>query len=500
LHKNGRDLYYKIDTLPNTADAEYNDRMVISFGVQLALFLGTLAIFSPLLGQYIAWVMDHRESGIRYRVEQGLLRLCGIDTSKQTDWKTAIAITLQLSGISLGLWGILGIIADSTPSITQLVGSVGLTPFYFLSAAIGIAVTAQLARGLRSHTGTGSIWRDISRAVLWILLPLCLGASLFFAATGTPQPIHIGHQVMTVDRTTTQHQSILLTPMASVFAVQTLSGVPQSALPVHQSLQTPTPVSGLVHSLLLVLLPTSLCFAFGRWARLPDLGEKLFGLMLIVLATTIAITFFYDRQTPVVADIQTLLVGGTMDGKFQRLGIPLSAIDSISTAMTTGRSIPNTVHHPVPHRILIGATGAGSLLIGSVGVGLIRLVFVTMIVIALIRWLTRKPPEYLGKAVTGRDLLIIIVGLLLPLSVEFAARLVDLSTWGVMLIIVGGRLTTVCLALYLAAQFSDRAPLIEVNYKYLMLRSWFYVAVAVGIAIIGAAIIVPIMVYTGHPL
>ncbi len=65
----------------------------------------------------------------------------------------------------------------------------GLAYHNFISAAVGIALAIAIIRGIarREQETIGNFWVDMTRAMLWVLLPACLVISLFLVSQGMIQ-------------------------------------------------------------------------------------------------------------------------------------------------------------------------------------------------------------------------------------------------------------------------------------------------------------------------
>ena len=98
---------------------------------------------------------------------------------------------------------------------------VGLTVQNFVSAATGMAVAVAAARGFaaRSTGNLGNFWVDLTRSVLYVLLPLAILLALVLAWQGVPQSLSSYTLAQTLEG---GEQLIAQGPAASQVAIKQL--------------------------------------------------------------------------------------------------------------------------------------------------------------------------------------------------------------------------------------------------------------------------------------
>src|SRR2546427_9923477 len=154
------------------------------------------------------------------------------------------------------------------PGLSYLSQMMAVQFLQFTSATTGICVAVAMIRGFITHSkDLGNFYVDFTRSLTRILLPLCFVASLVFVGLGTPQTL-TGYQIVkTVEGATTQAtQTILVGPVASLVSIMQLgtNGGGYYGANSAYPFQNPSPASDIFQIFLMLLIPTSLCFVFGR--------------------------------------------------------------------------------------------------------------------------------------------------------------------------------------------------------------------------------------------
>jgi len=219
----------------------------------------------------------------------------------------------------------------------------GITVQSFLSAATGIAVAIALVRGFaRQGSGTiGNFWVDLTRAILYVLLPITVVSSLFFVWQGAPQTLAGYADVTTLGGA---RQIIARGPVASQLAIKMLSsdgGGFFNANSAHP-FENPTPLTNLVEMMLIFLIGVALTNTFGRMVRDERQGWALLATMAVLFAAGVIMIYAAEAQpspffTALGVDQTpgTVQAGGNMEGKEVRFGI---AGSSLFAAVTTDSS------------------------------------------------------------------------------------------------------------------------------------------------------------------
>ncbi|SNS41564.1 K+-transporting ATPase, KdpA, partial [Tistlia consotensis] len=210
---------------------------------------------------------------------------------------------------------------------------VGLTVQNFLSAGTGIAVGAAVIRGFfaRESRGLGNFWVDLTRSVLYLLLPLSIVGALLLVWQGVPQNL-----LHYVEATTLEggHQLIAQGPAASQIAIKQLGTNgggffnANSAVPY----ENPTPLSNLLEMLAILLIPAAFCFMFGRMVKDMRQGVAIFAAMGVLFVAALALTYGAELQgNALFAHLPIDQAAGNLEGKEVRFGVGNSALWATAT-------------------------------------------------------------------------------------------------------------------------------------------------------------------------
>ncbi|MFD2233269.1 potassium-transporting ATPase subunit KdpA [Phaeospirillum tilakii] len=428
--------------------------------LQILLYLALVALATPLIGGYMARLFDGKPvwlSPLLGPVERAIYRLCGIDSTREQHW-TGYALSLlalNLAG-TLALYGLQRLqgalplnpagMAAVAPDLAfntaisfvtntnwqayggettmaLLTQMAGLTVQNFLSAATGIAVAVALIRGFaRASARTiGNFNVDLVRAVLYLLLPLCVVGSLVLVWQGVPQTLAASAEATTLDGA---RQTIALGPVASQMMIKHLGtngGGFFNANAAHP-FENPTALVNLIHLLAIFLIGAGLTNTFGRmvgdqrqgWALLAAMG----GLFVVGVAVTLGAE---SQGNPALAaiGIDQTLSGGSMEGKEVRFGIALSALfATVTTAASCGAV--NAMHDslmPLAGMVPLINMMLGEIVVGGVGAGFYGMIVFVIHTLFIAGLMVGRSPEYLGKKIEAREVkLAVLATLIFPLS------------------------------------------------------------------------------------
>lgn len=294
--------------------------------LQILLFAALVIVSVRPLGGYMASVFAGERTPLQPLlgpIERGICRLSGIDPAAEQRWLdyALSLLAFHLAGF-VGLYGLLRLqqllplnpqgLGPMTPDLAQntvvsfatntswqsyagestlgyLAQMAGITVQSFLSAASGIAVAIALIRGFarRSARTVGNFWTDLTRATLYVLLPICCLAALFFAWQGVPQTLGDPVHATTLEGGS---QTIARGPVASQLAIKMLSsdgGGFFNANSAHP-FENPTPLSNLIEMLLIFVIGAALTNTFGRMIGNQRQGWALLAVMGILFAAGVA--------------------------------------------------------------------------------------------------------------------------------------------------------------------------------------------------------------------
>jgi K+-transporting ATPase ATPase A chain len=382
-------------------------------------------------------------------VERVLLALAGANTTKTQNWKTyALAVlAFNLAGFVL-LYAILRLqgitpwnpenIAPMSPDLAfntaisfvtntnwQAYGGesqlsyfsqmVGLTVQNFVSAATGIAVAVAVIRGFAAR-GTGEVgnfWVDLTRTVLYVLLPLSIIGAAILITQGVPQTLAAYPRVLTLEGA---EQIIGQGPAASQIAIKQLGTNGGGFFSVNSAhpLENPTILSNMVQSLYILLIPIAFCFLFGRMVGDKRQGIAIFSAMGILFVVGLAVVYGHEAAgNPAIADMAQVR-GGNMEGKEARFGVALSALWAQATTAASNGSV-NAMHDsfmPLSGLVLLLNMQVGEVIFGGVGAGFYGMLLYVVLAVFLAGLMVGRTPEYLGKKIEGREVTLSVLAFL----------------------------------------------------------------------------------------
>jgi K+-transporting ATPase ATPase A chain len=303
---------------------------------------------------------------------------------------------------------------------------VGLCAQNFLAGAAGLAVGIAFIRGLaRKLSDTlGNFWVDLTRSLLWILLPGALIGALLLVWQGVPMNFRPYAVATTVEGA---RQVIPQGPVAALEIIKNLGtngGGFFNANGAHPY-ENPTPLTNFLEMLAIVLLPAALTNTFGRMVGQPRQGWLLYYVMGLLLVCGLAfIHHFEQRAIPHIGNVDfrnsRLQSGGNMEGKEVRFGIGGSTLTAVVTSNTaTGSN--NSMHDSYTSlggMVLLVNMLLGELVFGGLGSGLYSMVMAAAIAVFLAGLMVGRTPEYLGKKIgPAENKMIMLYALAAPLVV-----------------------------------------------------------------------------------
>jgi len=433
--------------------------MTILGWVQIALFCALVLVLTKPLGGYLTKVFSGERTLAGYvlqPVEHGLYRLAGIDPRADQHWLSYAAAMLLFNAAGfLLLFGLqrfqavlplnpqdfAGVGPDlafntavsfvtntnwqsyaGESTMSYLTQMLGLTVQNFLSAATGIALALALIRGFarRSAAGVGNFWVDLTRAILYVLLPISFVAAIFFVWQGVPQTLGAY-----VDATTLEgaKQTIAIGPVASQLAIKMLGtngGGFFNANSAHP-FENPTALGNLVQMLLIFLIGAALTNVFGRMVGDPRQGWAILAAMGVLFILGVAVTYWAEAQAnPALVALGVDPSAGNMEGKEVRFGVALSALfATITTAASCGAV--NAMHDsftPLGGMIPLINIQLGEIIVGGVGAGLYGMLLFAIIAVFVAGLMVGRTPEYIGKKLEAKEVKMTMLAILcLPLAI-----------------------------------------------------------------------------------
>lgn len=426
--------------------------------VRLALFLTILTFVALLLGEYMAKVFKGEKTLLSFilrPIEKLLYKLFGVDETTEMDWKAY--------SFSLIIFNILGIIAvfvlqelqNLLPFNPQGLGAVrwdtaintavsfvtntnwqayagegtlsyltqmlGLTVQNFVSAACGIAVAVALLRAFTNKEikTIGNFWVDLTRAIVYILLPLSILYSLVFVSQGVIQNLNPYVKAHTIQG---QEQVIAQGPAASQVAIKILGtngGGFFNANSAHPY-ENPTPLTDYMQILGLLIISAALPLTFGILLNKRKQGWAIFMAMAILYLLGLGVALWSEFHGNPILSKLGVAHGLNMEGKEVRFGILSSVLFGHSTTVTSCGAV-NSMHDsmmPLTGLVFMFNMMVGEVIFGGVGSGLVGMILYAILTMFLVGLMIGRTPEIFGKKLEPYEMIMAVIALILPSIVQ----------------------------------------------------------------------------------
>jgi len=319
-------------------------------------------------------------------------------------------------------------------TMSHLTQMLGLTVHNFLSAATGLAMAFALTRGFSRATSptVGNFWVDMTRATLYILLPLAVVVALALVALGAPQTLTGALEATTLEGA---KQIISIGPVASQEAIKELGtngGGFFNANSAHP-FENPNAFSNMLEIWAILVVPFATAFAFGRAVGDERQGRAIVVAMSIVLGVGILVAYWAEAAgNPLLTELGVDPSAGNMEGKETRFGVAMSALFAAATTGTSTGAV-NAMHDsmtPLGGLVPLFNMLLGCISPGGVGAGLYGFLVIVVIAVFVAGLMVGRTPEYLGKKIEAREMKLAMLAVLIyPLTVlGFSAASVLLKT------------------------------------------------------------------------
>ncbi len=436
--------------------------------LQSLIYMSVLLLLAKPLGVFMARIYQGTIPGfLRWLTpfERLLYRICGIRENDEMNWKTYAGTMLLFNMVGLLAVYLLqrtqavlplnpGRMKTVSPdsslntaisfasntnwqgysgevTMSYLTQMVGLTVQNFVSAAAGMAVLVALIRGfIRKESGTiGNFWVDLTRTVLYILLPLSIILSLLLVSQGVVQTFGPSIQSSLVESFTADDgskltgQVIATGPVASQIAIKQLGTNGGGYFNVNSShpFENPTPMSNFLEMLSILLIAVALCYTFGVMVHDRRQGWALLAAMTILFVPLLYVCIAQEQggnpslgPIGVIQQASAVQPGGNMEGKEARFGIVSSAIWASATTAASNGSV-NSMHDsytPLGGLVPLFLIQCGEVIYGGVGSGLYGMILFVIIAVFAAGLMVGRTPEYLGKKIEAFEMKMASIGIL----------------------------------------------------------------------------------------
>jgi K+-transporting ATPase ATPase A chain len=425
--------------------------MTVVGWTQILMFFAAVLICTPLLGGFMYRVFAGERTWLTPvfgPLESLIYRLCRIDPATQMSWQSYILAVLGFSAAGLTyLYAMLrtqawlplnpqhfGNVApdlafntaisfltntnwqfySGESTLSYLSQTAGLAWDMFVSAAAGVAIAIAVFRGFAGTQGEslGNFWVDMTRALLYVFVPIAAVGALILVWQGVPQNFNAYLDLKGLEGTA---QTITGGPMASLESIKEL-GTNGGGFVGANSIspnENPTPFSDIFEMFLILLVPAALTSTFGRFCKDQRQGWVLFTAMSLLWLGGLAVTYGAEAAgNPIVHAMG--VAGGNMEGKDVRFGISASAMWATITTATSCGAV-NAQHDsfmPLGGLIPMLNIQLGEDIFGGVGAGMYGMLEFVVLTVFIAGLMVGRTPEYLGKKIERREVILAMLALL----------------------------------------------------------------------------------------
>lgn len=421
--------------------------------VFILLFILITILLAVPLARYMAKVYSGEKTfmtPLMQPVERFIYRLIGTDENKEMNWKQYSYALVMFNIIAIIFVFILQLLQGFLPlnpegfpgvrwdtalntaisfvtntnwqayggetTMSYLTQMVGLAVQNFLSAAVGIAALLVLIRGfIRKNTDKlGNFWVDLTRSVLYVLLPLSVVLALILVSQGVVQSFDPYVTAQTLEGS---NQTIPLGPAASQIAIKMLGSNGGGFFNVNSAhpFENPNGVTNFFETLAILLIPISLVFTFGYLIKNFKQGLAIFAIMTTLFAVGLGIALWAESNPNPILE-KAGVSGDNLEGKEIRFGVGPSVLWGVATTTVSNGGV-NSMHDsvmPLTGLVYMFNLCTNEVIYGGLGVGLIGMLFYVILTMFIAGLMIGRTPEFLGKKLGPREMVIAIIPIVLP--------------------------------------------------------------------------------------
>ena len=510
--------------------------MTLNGWLQIGITLALVLLGAIPLGIYMSRVFSGERTfmdPLMRPIERCFYRLAGVNESKEQGWFAYSLAMLAFSALGfLSLYLILRLQAllpfnpqgfEGVPpdlafntaisfltntnwqaysgetTMSHFSQMAGLAVHNFLSAAAGIALAMAVTRAFAraSVTTLGNFWVDVTRATLYVLLPLSIFIAIACVALGMPQTLAGSAEAITPEGA---KQVIAIGPIASQEAIKQLGTNGGGFFNVNAAhpFENPSAISNMLSIWTMLIVSAALPITFGRLVGAPKQGYALLAAMAILLIAGVAIVYAAESAgNPLLTTLGVDPSVGNLEGKELRFG---QAMTALFVAATTGLSCGavNAMHDslmPLGGFVPLFLIQLGEVLPGGVGSGLYGIIVFALLAVFVAGLMVGRTPEFLGKKIEAREMkLAMLAVLILPLAIlGFVAVAAMLPAALSSLDNAGPHGLTELLYAYSSAVGNNGSAFAGINAN----TPWFNTTLGIAMVLGRFAYVVPVMAIAG---
>src|ERR1700688_2516289 len=428
----------------------------MSFFLTILTLVVALGLAWRYLGSYMAAVFDGRVHFLGF-IERPVYRMLGTNPQQEQTWKRYGGALVIFSAVSIAFTYVILRIQGSLPMNPQHLGNVGsalsfntassfvtntnwqnyggettmsyfsqigaLTVQQFVSPAVGIAVAIAMVRGFsrRNPPTIGNFWVDITRCMLYILVPMAFVAGLVFVGQGAVQTL--AGTVSIRDSLNGVTQTIPRGPIGFMEAIKQLGTKGGGFLNANSAttFENPTGLTTWLSIYLLLSIPFALTYTFGKMVGSVRHGAALLAAMVLIFGSWVTFTSYAEHQNnPAVVAAGVHSTTGNTEGKEARFGDTTTALFGVSSTNTSTGSADATYDSftPIGGFGLLTGMMLGEVTPGGTGSGLYTILIYAIIAVFIGGLMIGRTPEYLGKKIQAKEVKLAGLGaLVMPIVV-----------------------------------------------------------------------------------
>ena len=475
--------------------------MTINGWVQILLFLLAIFLVTKPLGVYMARVFDRERTfldPVLRPVERLLYRMTFVDENREMRWTEYAIAMLLFSVVPMLLLYLIQRVQGFLPfnpqkfaavppdlafntsasfttntnwqnyagetTMSYLTQMAGLAYHNFTSAAVGIALAIAFIRGIvrRQKETIGNFWVDMTRATLWVLLPLCVVGALLLVSQGVVQNLHPYDRATLVEPQQVPHLGAdgkpafdaSGKPVMDTVAEQTIAQGPVASQEIIKQFGTngggffnansshpfenPTPFSNFIEMFGIFAISAGLTYTLGRMTGSPRHGWAVWAAMAILFLCGVTVAYWAEaRGNPLLAGVNqhasALQPGGNMEGKEARFGIATTALFATATTDASCGAIIgwHDSFTPLGGMVPLVNMMLSEVIFGGVGAGMYGMLIYIVLTVFIAGLMVGRTPEYLGKKIEAYDVkMAMLVALVFPLVILIFAAISSVAGFG----------------------------------------------------------------------